>query len=75
MTLMNASTGIYTGEDIESSVTMFVNEGFIDVTESKLEIEQDDTHTLEAKVSKYINQLFLLSRGAHMHYNIGCTIL
>ena len=30
------SLSIHVGEDIESSVTMFVNDGFIDVTESEL---------------------------------------
>ncbi len=38
------------GEDIESSVTMFVNDGFVDVAESELVIEENDVESVSTKV-------------------------
>lgn len=41
---------MHVGEDIESSVTMFVNDGFIDVAESELVMEDDDMEDIKNKV-------------------------
>ena len=41
---------MHIGEDIESSVTMFVNEGFIDVTESELVMDENDLESVSTKV-------------------------
>lgn len=41
---------MHVGEDIESSVTMFVNDGFIDVAESELVMEDDDMEDVKNKV-------------------------
>ena len=45
---------MHVGEDIESSVTMFVNDGFIDVAESELVMEDDDMEDVENKVCRYV---------------------
>lgn len=39
------SLSIYVGEDIESSVTTFVNDGFIDVAESEMVMEVESIST------------------------------
>ena len=60
-TLINLSW--YTGEDIESSVTMFVNDGFIDVTESEMVIEEYDTQSINNNSTEVY--LLITSIGCH----------
>ena len=40
------SLSMHTGEDIESSVTMFANDGFIDVAESEMVMEVEGVSTM-----------------------------
>ena len=43
--LLCLHNNVVEGEHVESSVTMFVNEGFIDVTESKIDLAVDESQT------------------------------
>lgn len=50
MILLNELMSRHVDEDIESSVTMFVNDSFIDVAESELMMEENDVESVSAKV-------------------------